>query len=58
VTWYASVEQTPRPKIVGVEIAPTSVDTVVEYKEGAEVDYRWMAKTGRKPLYPFGRLQQ
>src|SRR5262249_7397426 len=22
--------------------------------EGAEVGYRWYAKTGRKPLYPFG----
>ena len=37
-----------------MEIAPNSADTVVEYKEGAEVGYRWMAKTGRKPLYPFG----
>jgi beta-glucosidase len=54
VTWYESVEQTPRPKIVGAEIAPGSADTVVEYKEGAEVGYRWMAKTGKEPLYPFG----
>jgi beta-glucosidase len=54
VTWYASVAQTPRPKIVGADIAPGSADTVVEYNEGAEVGYRWMAKTGTKPLYPFG----
>jgi beta-glucosidase len=54
VTWYASVAQTPRPKIAGAEIAPRSADTAVEYKEGAEVGYRWMAKTGKKPLYSFG----
>jgi beta-glucosidase len=54
VTWYASVAQTPRPKIAGAEIAPGSADTVAEYKEGAEVGYRWMGKTGKKPLYPFG----
>jgi beta-glucosidase len=40
VTWYASVAQTPRPKIAGAEIAPGSADTVAEYKEGAEVGYR------------------
>jgi len=26
----------------------------VEYYEGADVGYRWYAKTGRKPLFPFG----
>jgi beta-glucosidase len=54
VTWYASVAQTPRPQIAGFDIAPGSADTVVDYHEGAEVGYRWMAKTGQQPLYPFG----
>ncbi|WP_404476412.1 glycoside hydrolase family 3 C-terminal domain-containing protein [Novosphingobium sp. BL-52-GroH] len=31
-------------------VAPFAVD----YPEGAEVGYRWYAKTGRKPLFPFG----
>ncbi|EJL29290.1 beta-glucosidase [Novosphingobium sp. AP12] len=31
-------------------VAPFSVD----YPEGAEIGYRWYAKTGRKPLFPFG----
>jgi beta-glucosidase len=26
----------------------------IEYREGAEVGYRWFAKTGEKPLYAFG----
>jgi beta-glucosidase len=31
-------------------VAPFSV----EYREGADVGYRWYEKTGRKPLFPFG----
>lgn len=31
-------------------VAPFAVD----YPEGAEIGYRWYAKTGRKPLFPFG----
>ena len=27
---------------------------VVRYDEGAEIGYRWFAKTGEKPLYAFG----
>jgi len=54
MTWYASVEQTPHPTLVGADIAPDSAESVVDYKEGAEIGYRWMAKTGQKPLYPFG----
>lgn len=26
----------------------------VEYVEGADVGYRWYARTGREPLFPFG----
>jgi beta-glucosidase len=54
MTWYASVEQTPHPVLVGEEFAPNAQESVVEYKEGAEIGYRWMAKTGQTPLYPFG----
>lgn len=27
---------------------------MISYDEGAEVGYRWFAKTGQKPLYAFG----
>jgi beta-glucosidase len=27
---------------------------VVDYREGADVGYRWYAKQGLKPLFPFG----
>ena len=54
VTWYAGVEQTPHPVLIGADIAPDSRPIVIEYREGAEVGYRWLAKTGEKPIYPFG----
>jgi beta-glucosidase len=54
MTWYASVDQTPHPELVGADVAPDSQDSVVEYHEGAEIGYRWLAKTGQKPLFPFG----
>src|SRR5262249_19817518 len=54
ITWYASLEQTPHPTLVGSELAPESADTVARYTEGAEIGYRWLARTGQVPLYPFG----
>jgi len=54
MTWYANVEQTPHPVLIGAEFAPNAQDSVVDYKEGAEIGYRWMAKTGQTSLYSFG----
>jgi beta-glucosidase len=54
MSWYANVEQTPHPTLVGAEFAPDAQDSVVDYTEGAEIGYRWLAKTGQTPLYPFG----
>jgi beta-glucosidase len=53
VTFYASVEQTPHPVLPGFG-TPNNTPTVIDYHEGAEVGYRWLAKTGDKPLYAFG----
>lgn len=54
MTWYASVEQTPHPVLVGADLAPDTQPITVDYKEGAEIGYRWMFKTGQVPTYPFG----
>ena len=54
ITWYRSVEQTPHPVLVGAELALDTQPITVDYKEGAEIGYRWMSKTGQVPTYPFG----
>ncbi len=53
ITFPASLAQTPRPKLAGVE-TPWGTPTTVRYNEGAEVGYRWYAQKGFKPLYAFG----
>ena len=53
VTFPRSLEQLPRAKIAGDAIAaPAHFD--VRYDEGAAVGYRWYAKKGLEPLFPFG----
>jgi beta-glucosidase len=53
ITFPASLAQTPRPKLAGIE-TPWGTPTTVRYNEGAEVGYRWYAQKGVKPLYAFG----
>jgi beta-glucosidase len=53
VSFVASVTQTPHPKLAGFG-TPADTPTIIKYPEGAEVGYRWLAKTGAKPLYAFG----
>jgi beta-glucosidase len=53
VTFYDGVEQTPHPVMPGFG-TPPDTPTVIDYHEGAEVGYRWLARSGDKPLYPFG----
>ena len=33
---------------------PWGTPITIEYSEGAEIGYRWHAKTGAQPMYPFG----
>lgn len=62
VTFPASLAQTPRPKLDGEGIreslnpaAPTPPAFDVNYNiEGSDVGYRWYARTGARPLFPFG----
>jgi beta-glucosidase len=53
ITFPADLAQTPRPALPGLG-APWGTPTTIRYDEGAEVGYRWFAKTGAKPLYAFG----
>jgi beta-glucosidase len=53
VTFPADLNQTPRPDLPGMG-TPWGTPTTINYDEGAEVGYRWMAKTGAKPLFAFG----
>jgi beta-glucosidase len=53
ITFPADLAQTPRPELAGLG-TPWGTSTTVRYNEGAEVGYRWFAKTGAMPLYAFG----
>jgi beta-glucosidase len=53
VTFPESLAQTPRPELPGLG-TPWGTAVTVAYDEGAEVGYRWFAKTGVAPLYAFG----
>ena len=67
ITFPAAEAQAPRPAPVGLaQMAQDSASSnpgapgsrpasfPVDYPEGADVGYRWYAKTGAKPLFPFG----
>ncbi|MDX1885411.1 beta-glucosidase [Mycolicibacterium sp. 120270] len=53
ITFPMSLEQTPRPQVPGLG-TPWGTAVTIEYNEGAEIGYRWHAKTGAEPMYPFG----
>jgi beta-glucosidase len=63
VTFPASLVQLPRPALPGAEVVePSIVDeppagTVIDVDydiEGSDVGYRWYARRGEQPLFPFG----
>lgn len=53
ITFPVDLSQTPRPELPGMG-TPWGTPVTIRYDEGAEVGYRWFAKTGGQPLYPFG----
>jgi beta-glucosidase len=53
VTFPADLGQTPRPELPGLG-TPWGTATTIHYDEGAEIGYRWFARTGETPLYAFG----
>jgi beta-glucosidase len=64
ITFPASEEQLPRPKLDGSDwVVPFTADEIpaggdklsADYNiEGSDVGYRWFARKGTKPLFPFG----
>jgi beta-glucosidase len=54
MTFPRDIAQTPRPAVLDGFDLPTKVQFDVTYHEGADVGYRWFAKTGATPLFPFG----
>jgi beta-glucosidase len=53
ITFPVDLDQTPRPELPNPG-APWGTPTTIDYFEGADVGYRWFAKTGRAPLFAFG----
>jgi beta-glucosidase len=53
MTFPAAIDQYPRAQLPGLGL-PEKTRFDVVYSEGAEVGYRRFAKTGEKPLFPFG----
>jgi beta-glucosidase len=59
ITFPASAGQLPHPDLPGADLPvvnsrgdPEPFDVV--YSEGSDAGYRWFARTGDKPLFPFG----
>jgi beta-glucosidase len=61
ITFPAALGQLPRPALPGADRAvPEGTGPgkeppfKVDYAEGSDVGYRWFAKTGHRPAFPFG----
>lgn len=54
MTFPRSISQTPRPAVLDGADLPDRQQFDVRYHEGADVGYRWFAKTGQRPLFAFG----
>jgi len=53
ITFPADLGQTPRPELPDLG-APWGSATTIHYSEGSDVGYRWFARTGQDPMFPFG----
>ncbi len=53
ITFPVTVADTPRPALPGFGDS-NGTPLQINYSEGAEVGYRWLYKTGAKPLFAFG----
>ena len=53
ITFPVDLAQTPRPELPDLG-APLGTSTTIHYSEGADVGYRWFAKTSQDPMFAFG----
>lgn len=53
ITFPVHLAQTPRPELPDLG-APWGTEISIDYSEGAEVGYRWFARTGQDPMFAFG----
>lgn len=53
ITFPVDLGQTPRPELPDLG-APWGTATSIRYSEGADVGYRWFARTGQNPMFAFG----
>lgn len=53
ITFPATLEELPRPA-APVEGVVQFEPSTVHYREGSDIGYRWLARTGAKPLFAFG----
>ncbi|WP_204805555.1 beta-glucosidase [Mycobacterium riyadhense] len=53
ITFPADLAQTPRQELPHLG-APWGTQSTIRYSEGAEVGYRWFARTSQSPLFVFG----
>jgi beta-glucosidase len=53
ITFPVDLAQTPRPELPDLG-APWGTSTTIHYSEGADVGYRWFARTGEDPMFGFG----
>jgi beta-glucosidase len=53
ITWPADLSDTPRPTMPILE-TKWGTPVTLRFDEGGEVGYRWCAKNGTKPMFPFG----
>jgi beta-glucosidase len=53
ITFPVDLGQTPRPELPDPGV-PWGTPTTIDYFEGADVGYRWFARSGRTPMFAFG----
>jgi beta-glucosidase len=53
ITFPLDLDQTPRPELPDSG-APWGTSSTIRYTEGADVGYRWFARTGQVPMFAFG----
>ena len=53
ITFPLDLDQTPRPELPDLG-APWGTSSTIRYTEGADVGYRWFARTGQVPMFAFG----